>query len=49
MGRGYERIIWIEAILISKQPNVYLHVAKQKLINIISPLDDLVEKEGIEW
>jgi len=27
----------------------YLHVAKQKLVNIISPLDDLFEKEGLEW
>ena len=27
----------------------YLHVAKQKLVNIISPLDDLVEKGGITW
>jgi integrase/recombinase XerD len=27
----------------------YLHVSKQKLVNIISPLDDLVQKEGIEW
>ncbi len=27
----------------------YLHVARQKLINIKSPLDDLVEKQGIEW
>lgn len=27
----------------------YLHVAKQKLVNIISPLDDLVEKEKIDW
>ena len=27
----------------------YLHVARQKLINIISPLDDLVERQGIEW
>lgn len=27
----------------------YLHVAKKSLVNIISPLDDLVKKEGIEW
>jgi site-specific recombinase XerD len=27
----------------------YLHVSKQKLVNIISPLDDLIQKEGIEW
>lgn len=27
----------------------YLHVSKQKLVNIISPLDDLVNKENIEW
>ena len=27
----------------------YLHVSKQKLVNIISPLDDLVKNEGIEW
>lgn len=27
----------------------YLHVARQKLINIKSPLDDLVEKQGLEW
>lgn len=27
----------------------YLHVSKQKLVNIISPLDDLLQKEGIEW
>lgn len=27
----------------------YLHVSKQKLINIISPLDDLMQKEEIEW
>jgi site-specific recombinase XerD len=27
----------------------YLHVSKQRLVNIISPLDDLVNKEEIEW
>ena len=27
----------------------YLHVSKQQLINVISPLDDLVNKESIEW
>lgn len=27
----------------------YLHVSKQKLVNIISPLDDLVSKEAIDW
>jgi site-specific recombinase XerD len=27
----------------------YLHVSKQKLVNIISPLDDLINKEAIEW
>jgi site-specific recombinase XerD len=27
----------------------YLHVARQKLVNIVSPLDDLVEKGGITW
>jgi integrase/recombinase XerD len=27
----------------------YLHVSKQKLVNIISPLDDLMNKEAIEW
>ena len=27
----------------------YLHVSKQKLVNIISPLDDLIKKENIEW
>ncbi len=27
----------------------YLHVSKQKLVNIISPLDDLMNKEHIEW
>jgi integrase/recombinase XerD len=27
----------------------YLHVSKQKLVNIISPLDDLMQKEAIEW
>lgn len=27
----------------------YLHVSKQKLVNIMSPLDDLIKKEQIEW
>jgi integrase len=27
----------------------YLHVSKQKLANIISPLDDFVQKENIDW
>jgi len=27
----------------------YLHVNKQKLVNIISPLDDLMSKENIDW
>jgi integrase/recombinase XerD len=27
----------------------YLHVSKQKLVNIISPLDDLMRNEDIEW
>jgi integrase/recombinase XerD len=27
----------------------YLHVSKQKLVNIISPLDDLMKSEDIEW
>jgi len=27
----------------------YLHVSKQKLVNIISPLDDLMSKEEIDW
>jgi integrase/recombinase XerD len=27
----------------------YLHVSRQKLINIISPLDDLIRNEDIEW
>lgn len=27
----------------------YLHVSKQKLVNIISPLDDLMSKEQIDW
>lgn len=27
----------------------YLHVSKQKLVNIISPLDDLFKKGSIEW
>lgn len=27
----------------------YLHVSRQKLVNIISPLDDLIKKGQIEW
>ena len=27
----------------------YLHVKKEKLINIVSPLDDLWQKEEIDW
>lgn len=27
----------------------YLHVSKQQLVNIVSPLDDLWKKGGIEW
>lgn len=27
----------------------YLHVSKQQLVNIVSPLDDLWKKESIEW
>ena len=27
----------------------YLHVSKQKLVNIGSPLDDLFNKEDIHW
>lgn len=27
----------------------YLHVSKEKLINIVSPFDDLWKKEGIDW
>ena len=27
----------------------YLHVSKQQLVNIISPLDDLWKSEGLEW
>jgi len=27
----------------------YLHVSKQELVNIISPLDDLMQKSGLEW
>jgi integrase/recombinase XerD len=27
----------------------YLHVSKQKLVNIVSPLDDLMQKEEIDW
>jgi integrase/recombinase XerD len=27
----------------------YLHVSKKQLVNIVSPLDDLVKKEQIDW
>lgn len=27
----------------------YLHVSKQKLVNIVSPLDDLIRNNAIEW
>ena len=27
----------------------YLHVSKQKLVNIISPLDDLLSEGGVDW
>jgi integrase/recombinase XerD len=27
----------------------YLHVSKQQLVNIVSPLDDLLQKESIDW
>lgn len=27
----------------------YLHVSNHKLVNIISPLDDLMTKEKIDW
>ncbi len=27
----------------------YLHVSKQKLVNIVSPLDDLFKRKDIEW
>jgi integrase/recombinase XerD len=27
----------------------YLHISRQSLINIISPLDDLFKREKIEW
>jgi integrase/recombinase XerD len=27
----------------------YLHVSKQQLVNIVSPLDDLFQKGGVEW
>ena len=27
----------------------YLHVSKKALVNIISPLDDLMNKENIDW
>ncbi len=27
----------------------YLHVSNQKLVNIVSPLDDLMSKENIDW
>jgi site-specific recombinase XerD len=27
----------------------YLHVSKQQLINVISPLDDLIKKVNVDW
>ncbi len=27
----------------------YLHVSKEKLVNIVSPFDDLWKKEAIDW
>jgi integrase/recombinase XerD len=27
----------------------YLHVSKQKLVNIVSPLDDLMNEGGVDW
>ncbi len=27
----------------------YLHVSKQKLVNIVSPFDDLMNEGGIDW
>lgn len=27
----------------------YLHVSKQKLVNIVSPFDDLMKEGGVEW
>jgi integrase/recombinase XerD len=27
----------------------YLHVSKQQLVNIVSPLDDLMKNEDIDW
>lgn len=27
----------------------YLHVSKQQLVNVLSPLDDLVKKENLDW
>ena len=27
----------------------YLHVKKEQLVNIVSPLDDLWKKGGLEW
>ncbi|MDQ6844060.1 MAG: tyrosine-type recombinase/integrase [Bacteroidota bacterium] len=27
----------------------YLHVSKQKLVNIISPFDDLYKNDALEW
>jgi hypothetical protein len=27
----------------------YLHVSKEKLVNIVSPFDDLWKKEDIDW
>jgi len=32
-----------------KTTEIYLHVSKEKLVNIISPFDDLWKKESIDW
>jgi len=32
-----------------KTTEKYLHVSRQKLVNIVSPLDDLMGREKIEW
>jgi integrase/recombinase XerD len=32
-----------------KTTEIYLHVSKEKLVNIISPFDDLWKKESLDW
>lgn len=32
-----------------KTTEIYLHVSKKSLVNIVSPLDDLVKRQGLEW